>query len=85
MGDRAGDTGQGKQGDEGQDSRGEGKWAEMRDREGGGAGAAPPPGLQNSSGTVPTCSSPALTPFSLPGASGFPCCSKASVDIMETQ
>nr|XP_023508134.1 spermatogenesis-associated protein 32 isoform X2 [Equus caballus] len=57
----------------------------MRDREGGGAGAAPPPGLQNSSGTVPTCSSPALTPFSLPGASGFPCCSKASVDIMETQ
>uniref|UniRef100_A0A8C4LQP3 Spermatogenesis associated 32 n=1 Tax=Equus asinus asinus TaxID=83772 RepID=A0A8C4LQP3_EQUAS len=54
----------------------------MRDREGGGAGAAPPPGLQNSSGTVPTCSSPALTPFSLPGASGFPCCSKASPEAL---
>lgn len=33
----------------------------------------------------PTCCSPALTSFSLPGANGFPCCSKDSVDIMDTQ
>ena len=38
------------------------------------------PGLQNPSGTVP-----ALTSFSLPGANGFPCCDKESVDIVDTQ
>lgn len=43
------------------------------------------PGLQNPSGTVPACSSPALTSFSLPGANGFPCCDKESVDIVDTQ
>ncbi|XP_073653405.1 spermatogenesis-associated protein 32 isoform X2 [Tursiops truncatus] len=42
-------------------------------------------GLQNPSGTVPACSSPALTSFSLPGANGFPCCDKESVDIVDTQ
>lgn len=72
------------------DGRGEGEWAEMQDREGGRegvAGAAPPaqalepPPRRD----VPTCSSPALTSFSLPGANGFPCCGKESVDIVETQ
>lgn len=34
MEDRAGDTGKGERGDKGQDGRGDGKWAEVRDREG---------------------------------------------------
>lgn len=85
MEDRAGDSGKGERGD-GQDGRGDGKWAEVRDREGGRGWLEPhqPPRLWNSPSTIPTCSSLALTSFSLPGANGFPCCSKDSVDITET-
>lgn len=62
--------------------------AEMQDREGGRegvAGAAAPAQAPEPSREVPTYSSSALTSFSLPGASGFPCCGKESVDIVDTQ
>lgn len=85
--DRAGDTGQGGRGE--QKGRGEGKRrgeAEVRGREGGrGWSSTTGWGPRTSQGLSPASSSPALTSFSLPGANGFPCCGKESVDTAESQ
>lgn len=84
--DRAGDTGKAPGGDKGQDGKGDGNYAEVRDKERGRGGWSSTAGP--GSGTPQAPSLPAAPcPHLLlpPGAGGFPFCCKQSVDVTETQ